>query len=62
MIMGFDVLDIANDEVLPHKLAEEADKLSWLSTSMEPQSSRWEPAERDVLAQAVSSVSIRPPN
>ena len=64
MIMGFDFLDIAHTGVLHHRrslLVEEADKLSWLNTTMEPQASPWEPAEQDVLAQAVRSVSIRPP-
>ena len=64
MIMGFDFLDIAHAGVLPHRrtlLVEEADKLSWLSTSMEPQASPWEPAGRDILVQAVRSVSTRPP-
>ena len=64
MIMGFDFADIAHGGVLPHGrtlLVEEADKLSWPSTSMEPQASPWEPAERDVLAQAARSVSTRRP-
>ena len=59
MIMGFDFFDIAHAGVLPHRrtvLVEEADNLSWLSTSMEPQASPWEAAERNVLAQAVRSV------
>ena len=63
MIMGFVLLDMTRAGVLPHRrtlLVEEADKLSWLSTSMEAQSSPWEPAERDVLAQSMSSVSTRP--
>ena len=64
MIMGFDFLDVAHAGVLPHRrtlLLEEADRLRWLSTSMKPQASPWEPAERDVLAQAVRSVSTRSP-
>ena len=64
MIMGFDVREIAHAGVLPNRrtlLIEEADKLSWLSTCMEPQASLWEPVEGDVLAQAVSSVSTRAP-
>ena len=64
MIMGFDFLDIAHAGVLPHRrtmLVEDADKLSWLSTTMEPQASPWEPAERAALAQAVRSASTRPP-
>ena len=64
MIMGFDFLHNAHAGVLPHRrtlLVKEADKISWLSTSIEPQASPLEPAERDVLAQAVRSVSTRPP-
>ena len=64
MIMGFDFLDIAHTGVLPHRRTlhvEEANKLSLLSTSMEPQASPWEPVERDVLAQAVRNVSTRSP-
>ena len=64
MIMGFDFLDIAHAGVLPHRsilLVEEADELSWLSTSMELQASPWVPAKRDVFDQAVRSVSTRPP-
>ena len=64
MIMGFDFLDIAHAGVLRHRrtlLVKKADKLSWLSTSMEPQASPWEPAEPDFLAQAVRSVSTGPP-
>ena len=62
--MGFNFLDIAHAGVLPHRrtlLVEEADKLSWLSTSMEPQVSPWERAERNGLAQSVRRVLIRPP-
>ena len=42
MIMRFNLFDIAYAKVLPHRrtlLVEEADKLSCLSTSMEPQAS-----------------------
>ena len=63
MIMGFEFLDIAHAGVLPQKrtlLLEEADKLSWLSTIMEPQTSLCKPAERDVLAQAVRGVQAKP--
>ena len=63
MIMGFDFLDIAHADLLPHRrtlVVEEADKLSWLSTSMEPQESPWEKAEGDALAQAVRRASTRP--
>ena len=63
MIMGFDVLDIAHARVLLHwptLLLEEANKLSWLNTSIKPQVSPWEPAEQDVLAQAVGSMSTGP--
>ena len=64
MIMGFDLLDIAYAGVLPHMrtlLVEEADKLRALRQSMEPESSGWELAELDLLAQVVRSVSTRPP-
>ena len=64
MILGLDLLDIAHAGVLPHRrtlLVEQTAQLSWLSTSMEPQASPWELAERDVLAQAVRSVSTRLP-
>ena len=63
-IMGFHFLGFAHARFLPHRctlLVEVADKLSWLSTSMKPQASPWEPAERDVLAQSVRSVLTRPP-
>ena len=64
MIMGFHFLDIADAGVLPHRctlFVQEAKKLSWVRTSMGPPASPWEPAERNVLAQAVRSVSTRPP-
>ena len=64
MIMCLQFLVICNAWPLLHRrtfLVEEARKLGWLSTSMEPQVSPWEPSERDVLAQAVRSMSTRPP-
>ena len=63
MIMGRHFVDIAHAGALPHRrtlLVEEAGKLSWLSTSMEPWASPGGAAERDVWAQAVRSVSSRP--
>ena len=63
-IMGFQSFDIVRAKVLPHRctlLLEEGNQLSWLSTSMEPESSPWDPAERGVLAQAVRSLSMRLP-
>ena len=64
MIREFAFLDIAQAGVLPHTrtlLVEEANKLSWLCTSMEPQASPWEPATRDVIPQAVTSASTTSP-
>ena len=64
MMIGFNFLDIIHAGVLPHRrtlLVEEANKLSWLSPSVEPQESPWEPAERDVMTQAVRSVFTTPP-
>ena len=63
MIMSFDLLDIAQAGVPPHRrtLLVGADQLCRLTRSMDPQASSWEPAERHVSAQAVSSVSTRPP-
>ena len=64
MIMGPDFSDIAHAGVLAYKLnslVEEAKMVSWLRTSMEPQASPGVPAELDVVAQAVRSVSTRPP-
>ena len=46
MIVGLDLLDIAHAGVLPQRrtlLVRRAVQLSWLSSSMEPQASSWEP-------------------
>ena len=64
MIMGLQSFDIAHARVPHHRrtvLIEEVNRLRWLSTSMEPESSPGGPAQRGPAAQAVRSVSIRPP-
>ena len=61
MFMGLTLLDIV--QARAHRrtlLVEEPNKLSCLSTSMEPRASRWKQAKRDALSQAVRGESTRP--